>query len=132
MLILYLFAFLSGLVTILTPCIWPLLPFILSASAGSHGHQRPMGITLGIVLSFAVLTLFISTLVKIIPFNPNSLRLLAVIVISFLGISLIIPQFSQILESFISRISGFLGSSKVKNETGFGQGFVTGLTLGVV
>lgn len=86
MLILLLFAFLSGLVTILAPCIWPLLPIILSSSAtGDKG--KPFGITLGIVLSFALFTLAISYLITIIPFDPNILRLFAVVVIAFLGIN---------------------------------------------
>lgn len=37
MLLLLIFAFISGLVTILAPCIWPLLPIILSSSATHPG-----------------------------------------------------------------------------------------------
>jgi len=39
MVLLLLFAFLSGLVTILTPCIWPLLPIVLSSSIAGKSHQ---------------------------------------------------------------------------------------------
>jgi cytochrome c biogenesis protein CcdA/thiol-disulfide isomerase/thioredoxin len=129
--VLLLFAFISGLVTIFAPCIWPLLPIILSAST-SGGHRKPLGITLGIVLSFAVITLTISYIVKIIPFNPDVLRYFAVVIIGFLGLTLVIPALSQRLEAAVSRLSGKLGNVSNPQKTGFGSGFITGFALGIV
>lgn len=129
--VLLLFAFISGLVTIFAPCIWPLLPIILSASS-SGGHRKPFGITLGIVLSFAVITLTISYIVKIIPFDPEILRYFAVVVIGILGLSLVIPALSQKLEGAVSRLSGKLGLVSDPKKTGFWSGFTTGFALGVV
>jgi cytochrome c biogenesis protein CcdA/thiol-disulfide isomerase/thioredoxin len=129
--ILLLFAFISGLVTIFAPCIWPLLPIILSATTGG-GHRKPLGITLGIVISFALITLTISYIVKIIPFDANVLRYFAVIVIGFLGLTLIIPALSQKLEAAVSRLSGKFGIVSNTQKTGFWPGFITGLALGVV
>jgi cytochrome c biogenesis protein CcdA/thiol-disulfide isomerase/thioredoxin len=132
MLILLGFAFLSGLVTILAPCIWPLLPIILSASALGKKHQRPLGITLGIMLSFAVFTLATSYLVKIFNFNPNVLRLIAVFVIGILGLTLIIPPLSNFLELLVGKLSNLFGLNRQTEGSGFGAGFVTGLSLGIV
>ncbi|MBF0490833.1 MAG: cytochrome c biogenesis protein DipZ, partial [Candidatus Omnitrophica bacterium] len=64
MTVLLAFSFLAGFVTILAPCIWPLLPIVLSASSGV-GKRRPLGITLGVMTSFTVFTLSISYLEKI-------------------------------------------------------------------
>lgn len=129
--LLVLFAFLSGLVTIFAPCIWPLLPIILSATT-SGGHKKPLGITLGITISFAIVTLTISYIVKIIPFDPNVLRSFAVIVIGFLGLTLAIPWLSQQLEAIVSRLSGKFGTIQQVQKTGFWSGLVTGLALGIV
>lgn len=138
MIILLVFAFISGLLTIFAPCIWPLLPIILSSTA-TGGHRKPLGITLGIMLSFGIFTLVISYLVKIIPFDPNSLRLFAVVVIGFLGVTLVIPKLSQILEGYVSRFSGKLGGISNNQENGlpnsnqgFWSGFITGCALGLV
>ncbi len=131
MLILLIFAFLSGLVTILAPCIWPLLPIILSASA-TGGKKKPLGITLGIVLSFAFFTLTLSYIVKIIPFNPDALRLFAVVIIGFFGLTLIIPSLSQAVEGMVSKLSRNLGIKPEQTKDGFGGGLLTGLALGVV
>lgn len=80
--------------------------------------------------SFTLLTLSISYIVKIIPFDPDSLRIFAVIIIGFLGFTLLIPQLSQILEGYVSRISGKAGGNK--NRSGFVGGYITGFSLGIV
>lgn len=130
MILLLFFAFVSGLITIAAPCIWPLLPIILSATT-SGGHRKPLGITLGIIISFGLLTLFLSSLLAVIPFNANALRIFAVIVILILGLVLLIPRLSTLLEGWVSRLSGkFQISGSSKN--GFSSGFITGLALGVV
>ncbi len=127
--ILFVFAFISGLVTIAAPCIWPILPIVLSASS-TGGHRKPLGVTLGILLSFGLLTLALSYIVKILPINLDWLRLLAVVVLIILGLSLLIPKFASILEGYASRFSGrFAGGNK---GNGFIGGFLTGLALGVV
>ena len=125
------FAFLAGLVTILAPCIWPILPIVLSSSVAGKGHQRPLGITLGIMVSFGFFTLAISYLVNIFHFDPNGLRLAAVIIIGFLGLTMIIPALSGLIEVYISRLSGLFGQRSSEGN-GFGVGFITGLSLGIV
>lgn len=133
MLLLIVFAFLSGLVTILAPCIWPLLPIVLSSSvAGSGGHKRPLGITLGIMLSFTIFTLFISYLIKFFHLDPNVLRVVAVVILALLGVFMIIPGVNAILELGISRLTGFFNRSGQAQGTGFAGGFITGLSLGIV
>lgn len=132
MVLLLAFAFLSGLVTILTPCIWPLLPIVLSSSISGKSHKRPLGVTLGIMLSFAIFTLAISTVVRVFHLDPNILRLLAVIVIGILGLTLLIPKLSQKLEGFISKLTGFLRRNNNLSKNDFSTGFITGLSLGLV
>lgn len=129
--ILLLFAFLSGLVTIAAPCIWPLLPIILSSSA-QGGHRKPLGITVGIISSFAIFTLTISYIVSIIPLDLDLLRMFAVGIIAFFGFTLLIPQLNQTVEGIVSRLSGRLGGLTHREGTGFTSGLITGLALGLV
>lgn len=125
------FAFLSGLVTILAPCIWPLLPIVLSTSISGSGKRRPLGITIGIMTSFTVFTLAISTIVSLFHLDPNILRIVAVVVIFILGLTMLIPQLSVLFELAVGRLTGALGSGQ-NNKTGFLGGFVTGFTLGII
>ncbi|HSD98484.1 MAG TPA: cytochrome c biogenesis protein DipZ [Patescibacteria group bacterium] len=129
MVVLLLFAFLSGLVTIAAPCIWPILPIVLSATV-TGGHRKPLGITLGVLLSFGLLTLFLSSILAVIPFDPNILRYIAVVVLVFFGLTLIIPVFSRIFEGWVSRFSAKFQTTS--QSTGFWSGFFAGLALGIV
>jgi cytochrome c biogenesis protein CcdA/thiol-disulfide isomerase/thioredoxin len=131
---LLLFSFLAGFVTILAPCIWPMLPIVLSSSvAGNKGeYKRPIGITLGIMISFAFFTLSISYLVSMFHLDPNIIRLFAVIVIAFLGVMMIIPSLETWLELHISRITHIFVKNPRQSDNGFISSFITGLSLGIV
>lgn len=129
--ILLFFAFLSGLVTIAAPCIWPLLPIILSSSA-QGGHRKPFGITVGIMSSFAFFTLTLSYIVSIVPLDLDLLRMIAVSVIAFFGFTLIVPKLNQAVEGVVSRLSGKMGSVTNQRGSGFSSGFITGVALGIV
>lgn len=130
MFILLLFSFISGLVTILAPCIWPLLPIVLSVSS-TGGHRKPLGITFGIIISFAFFTLAISYLVMAFHFDPNILRFFAVLIIGFLGITMLVPYLSERLEGFVGGLSSTLATNN-NTRTGFVGGLITGITLGAV
>jgi cytochrome c biogenesis protein CcdA/thiol-disulfide isomerase/thioredoxin len=128
---LLIFSFLAGFITILAPCIWPLLPIVFSASSAG-GKRKSLGITLGVMVSFMIFTLFISYIEKIFPINPNALRLVATIIIGLLGLSLLIPPLGARFEIFINSLLGPLQSKFKKEGTGLGAGLVTGFSLGLV
>jgi len=128
---LLIFSFLAGFITILAPCIWPLLPIVFSASSGG-GKRKSLGITLGVMTSFMIFTLGISYIVKIFPINPNCLRLAATIIIALLGLSLLIPALGARFEVLINNLLGPLQSKFKKEGTGLGAGLVTGFSLGLV
>lgn len=130
--LLLIIAFISGLVTILAPCIWPLLPIILSTSLGAT-KAKSLGITFGILVSFGVFTLTISYLVTTLNFDPEILRYFAVLVIGFLGLTLTLPQLSSILEAQVSKLSGkFASRTTTGQKSGFWGGITVGLALGLV
>src|SRR5437762_166873 len=111
MFLLIAFSFLAGLATILAPCVWPILPIVLSSSTAT-GHRRPLGISLGVMLSFAVFTLTVSYLVRIFHFDPNIFRIVAVFIITFLGLSMIIPALTLLTEKAVSRLSSAWGTTR--------------------
>src|SRR5687768_7972822 len=107
--VLILFAFLSGVVTIAAPCIWPLLPVV--SSSALNGKLRPLGLTLGILISFGVLTLSIAYFVHWLGFDASVLRSLAVIVLATMGAALLFPRFGAVLEAWGSRFVGGAGAA---------------------
>jgi cytochrome c biogenesis protein CcdA/thiol-disulfide isomerase/thioredoxin len=129
MFLLLIFAFLSGVVTIFSPCIWPILPIILSTGV-SGGERKPLGVVTGLMVSFTLFTLTLSYILKVVPIDPDTLRLFAVVMISFLGLVLAVPLLGRYLEAWVSRLSGLGGLSKT--GSGFKGGFITGFALGLV
>lgn len=128
MVLLILFAFLAGVVTVLSPCILPLLPIVLSSADGSK--QRPFGVVVGFVLSFTFFTLFLSTIVRVSGISADSLRFVSIIVLFLFGASLLIPQIQTQLEILFSKFAGMVPNSQ--NKTGFWGGLIIGLSLGLL
>lgn len=126
------FAFLAGIVTILSPCILPVLPIILSSTVGGKdtGKARPIGVVVGFVLSFTFFTLFLSSIVKFSGVSSDTLRTVSVFIIAGLGFSLLIPKFQLLIEELFSRLSRFLPKGDVK--PGFGSGLLIGFSLGLL
>ncbi|HUO57482.1 MAG TPA: cytochrome c biogenesis protein DipZ [bacterium] len=133
MLFLLFFSFLAGFATILAPCIWPLLPLVLSVSS-TGGKRKPLGLTLGVMTSFSLFTLFVSYLERILHIDANVFRLLAVAVIGLLGLSLLFPSLGARFEAWINRVLQPLQSRLRGKEEGrgFGAGYVAGFSIGLV
>lgn len=129
MLLLIAFALLAGVVTVLSPCILPLLPIILS-SADSTGKQKPLGVVIGFVASFTFFTLFLSTIVRFSGIPAESLRFFSIAVLALFGASLLIPQIQAQIEMLFSRFANLVPSNQGK--TGFMGGLVIGLSLGLL
>lgn len=129
MILLIIFAFFAGIVTILSPCILPILPIVLSSSV-TGSKTRPLGIIAGFILSFTFFTLFLSTIVANTGISANALRIFSIIVIATFGASLLIPKSQQILESLFSKLSSL--TPKTTNSGGFVGGVLIGLSIGLL
>lgn len=130
MLLLILFAFLAGVVTILSPCILPILPIVLSSSVDTSGKRRPFGVVIGFVLSFTFFTLFLSAIVKITGIPAESLRFISVVILSVFGLSLLIPKVQVLIEQQFSKLSAFTPNTTTRH--GFFGGLIIGLSLGLL
>lgn len=128
MTLLLLFAFLGGFVTILSPCILPVLPIVLSGSL-TGGKQRPLGIIAGFIGSFTFFTLLLSAIVKATGIPSDALRNLSVVIIFLFGVALLFPQTQVFLETLIAKLSP---QKSPTNREGFGGGVLIGLSLGLI
>jgi len=130
MIILLLFAFIGGIVTILSPCILPILPIILSSSAVG-GKSRPYGIVAGFIGSFTFFTLFLTSIVQATGVSANALRLFSVVIIGLFGLSLVLPQAQKLIEKGFSILQSKLQFNNA-NKTGFSGGILIGMSLGLL
>jgi cytochrome c biogenesis protein CcdA/thiol-disulfide isomerase/thioredoxin len=127
MILLIAFAFLSGIVTVLSPCILPILPLLLSAGIG-QGKYRPYGIILGLIISFTFFTLTLSALVQSTGISPDILRTVSLGLIIFFGLTLLFPQ----LESAFARLTAPLArlGNRIESAGQTGTGFISGCIMG--
>lgn len=130
MILLLAFAFMAGIVTILSPCILPILPIILSSTTGDSGKKRPIGVVVGFILSFTFFTLFLSSIVRVSGLPADSLRYFSIIVLALFGLSLLIPQVQTYIEKLFSSLSKYVPNNQ--NKKGFSGGILIGLSLGLL
>jgi len=132
--ILLFFAFLAGIVTVLSPCVLPVLPALLSAGAGK-GHLRPIGIISGLVSSFIFFTLALTAIVKLTGISPDFLRYIAIALIAGFGLLMIFPSLG---DKFAKSTVGVANLGQIVQEksrlfgSGFWSGFILGIALGLV
>jgi cytochrome c biogenesis protein CcdA/thiol-disulfide isomerase/thioredoxin len=136
MTLLLLFAFVSGLMTIASPCVWPLLPVVFASSTATS-RAKPFGVCLGISLSFLLAMIGLSSLVRVAPFSVEIVRIGGVLILIVGGVALLIPRLAQTVEGWVSR-----GMNRVtppwftllrrQKQAGFWGGVGLGFCLGLL
>src|SRR5438105_13612892 len=102
MALLIVFAFIAGAGTAITPCVLPVLPALLSAGS-TGGRRRPLGIVLGLAVTFAVTIIGIAKVVDGVGLGTSLLRYIAVAVLLAFGAIVAIPEVAARLEAPLSR-----------------------------
>jgi cytochrome c biogenesis protein CcdA/thiol-disulfide isomerase/thioredoxin len=106
----------------------PVLPALLSASA-TGGRRRPVGIVLGLAVTFTVTIVGLATVVDGVGLGDSLLRDLAIVALALFGLAVAIPRLGDRLEAPLSRLARFGPSS---GGRGFWSGLLAGAALGFV
>jgi cytochrome c biogenesis protein CcdA/thiol-disulfide isomerase/thioredoxin len=131
MLLLIGFAVLAGAGTALSPCVLPVLPALL-ASGGVGGKRRPLGVVIGLTVTFTVAIVGIANVVDGVGLGSDPLRDVAVAVLLASGLALIVPGLADRLEARMSRIAAFGVGGASNRGDGFRSGLLVGAALGFV
>jgi cytochrome c biogenesis protein CcdA/thiol-disulfide isomerase/thioredoxin len=126
--LLLLFALIAGAGTAITPCVLPVLPALLSAGAVG-GRRRPLGIVVGLALSFTIAVVALAQLVKGVGLASGAARTIAIVVLLAFGVVLLIPEVAARVQAPLSRLARFGPHTK---GTGFRSGLGVGAALGFV
>jgi cytochrome c biogenesis protein CcdA/thiol-disulfide isomerase/thioredoxin len=125
------FAFLAGIFTVLSPCILPILPAILSAGT-AQGKLRPLGIIIGLICSFTFFTLALTAIVHVTGLSPNLLRYAAILLIFLFGLIMVFPRLSNWFAMITAPVATLGQHLQGKSSTGFIGGMIFGLALGLL
>lgn len=125
-------AVLAGLLSVLSPCVLPLLPLVLGAAASEH-RFGPLALAAGLALAFVAIGLFVATIGFAADLDGDLFRNGAAILLVLLGIVLVVPAAQTRLAVAAGPVSDwtqarFGGFS----EAGLPGQFGVGLLLGAV
>jgi cytochrome c-type biogenesis protein len=125
-------AFLAGCLSMLSPCVLPLVPIVLGAAASEH-RLGSVALAAGLALSFTTIGLFVATIGFAIGLDQDVLRRFAAVLLIALGFILILPS----LQVQVATAAGPVSNWVEERFGGFdarglsGQ-FSLGLLLGAV
>jgi cytochrome c biogenesis protein CcdA/thiol-disulfide isomerase/thioredoxin len=118
--------FLAGLLTIVTPCVLPVLPAVVASGITAGGRRRAVAIAAGLALSFgmsALLSIRILTALGL----PLGLRYdVALVVLYVLAIGFLVPRAGEWIERPFAR----LGLGRAPDSSA--RGIVLGASLGLL
>ncbi len=129
--------FIAGLATVITPCVLPVLPAVLSGSVGSR--LRPVAIVTGMSITFTLMGVLISAVVSF-GFFAEYLRWLSILFIISMGAVMFDDDINQAYMNTTSSIINmgrqhvsFLGNlGSIAPREGLLGGLFLGMSLGVL
>lgn len=127
-----LLAFLAGILSILSPCVLPLVPLVLAGAVAQH-RLAPLALAAGVAISFTSIGLLVATLGFSIGLDMSVLRSAAAILLILFGAVLMVPRLQTqfaiasgpVSDWTQSRFGGF-------STVGISGQFGVGLLLGAV
>ena len=100
-----LLAYAAGALTILSPCVLPLVPIVFSAAGQKH-RFGPFALAAGLVVSFTATGFLVATAGDVLGVDSDLLRSIGGILLLIVGVALLIPATQQ----FFERLAGPLAT----------------------
>ncbi len=127
-----LFSYLAGLLTLINPCVLPVLPIVLGSALQSSRHG-PLAMAAGMSCSFVIFGMLVATVGRSIGLTEQLLAQIGASLMILFGLILLIPQLN---EKFATLTAGFSGQADQQlnqiDTIGLKGQFLGGLLLGVV
>ena len=125
-------AFLAGVLSILSPCVLPLLPVVLGAAVSEH-RLGPIALAGGLALSFTVIGLFVAVFGFAIGLDAGFFRYVAAVLLLGVGVTLMIPAAQIRFATAAGPLSNWTEQRFGGRSTnGLSGQFAVGLLLGAV
>ncbi len=124
-------AFLEGLGLIVSPCILPVLPLVLSTSIDG-GRRRPYGIIVGFIISFSAFVLASRQIVQALHVDLDYIKYASLVLLAFLGVVMLSEKLSQKFSQLTQGLANAGNTLSQKGDGSFVGGIVIGALIGLV
>ena len=125
-------AFTAGILSVLSPCVLPILPIVLGAAALDR-KAGPVALAVGLSVSFVTVGLFVATIGYSLGLDANVFRYVAASLIFAIGVVLMLPQLQAQLAAASGPIANWtdqrFGS---QHDSGISGQFWIGVLLGAI
>lgn len=127
-----LLAYGAGLLTLINPCVLPVLPIVL-VSALNASKMGPLALAAGMSVSFVVFGVLVTAFGAGIGLTQDMLAQIGAVLMIAFGVIMIVPQFSRAFEMATAGVASGADTRINELETGSTRGqFLGGLLLGTV
>ena len=120
-------SYFAGILTILAPCVLPLLPIIIGSSISTQNRLKPYLVILGLMLSVTIFTIVLKASTILIDIDPSFWTYVSGGIVIAFGLIYIFPVLWD-------KVSGKLGlsskSDQLLHQAGSKKGWIGDLLLG--
>ena len=128
----FLFGYAAGLLTLINPCVLPVLPIVLASAVQAH-RLGPVALAAGMSVAFVALGLGIATLGRALGIDTEMVSHAAAVLMIGFGLVLLVPRLNA---GFATATAGFAGradgSLDQLDRNGLRGQFLGGMLLGAV
>ena len=122
----------AGVATVASPCVLPMLPIVIGASAGRQDRRRPLFVIAGFVACFVGAALLFAASTHALGLDADVARQLAAAGLLVAGALMLWPQLAERVMAPLGRLTD--GAQRLGNSAGAGAlgGLLLGAALGVL
>ncbi|MBL4873443.1 MAG: cytochrome c biogenesis protein CcdA [Rhodobacteraceae bacterium] len=122
----------AGLLTLVNPCVLPVLPIVLATAVQNHKHG-PLALAAGMSVTFVILGISVATLGANVGLDADRVSQIGAVMMLGFGVILLVPQFSS---KFALATTGVATHADMRvgrlDQSGLRGQFVGGALLGAV
>ncbi|MEO0774753.1 MAG: cytochrome c biogenesis CcdA family protein [Pseudomonadota bacterium] len=128
----FVFAYLAGLLTLINPCVLPVLPIVL-VGALNASKAGPVALAAGMSVSFVIFGVFVTAFGSAIGLTQDMLAQIGAVLMIVFGVILLVPAFAHRFEMATAGVAAGADAQMNNIDAGSTRGqFLGGLLLGTV
>jgi cytochrome c biogenesis protein CcdA len=106
----YGFALLAGILSVLSPCVLPLLPIVLGSAVAGHRFGA-IALAVGLALSFVVVGLFVATIGFSLGLDGDLFRRIGAVLLLIFGLMMLFPAWQTRATAVLASVGQSVGAS---------------------